>query len=224
MKSFISRVWVCLPASLMILGVGTARADIIFNSLDQTTNAGFYSISSNVTSPGPVASSFLTGASASTLTSVDVYLFDPSGASSGSFQISLFSNSGSNTPGTLLETLATPSDSILPNAGTFGSFTYSGLSTLLAPNTEYWIELSSTNSALGWEGTDNTSGIGVISQYTYDSGSFSNAIVPPGPNQMTVTTAPINSMVPEPSSIIFLGTAVFLVVRKRIFPGRSLDT
>jgi len=194
-----------LPVFLfsMTLGGGVARATVIFNSLDETTTAGFYPIAPGGGNGGPLGASFLTGASASTLSSVSVFLYDPSGATTGSFSISLFSNSGSNTPGTLLETLATPSDSILPGAGTFGAFTYSGLSYVLAANTEYWIELSGANSHLGWEGTSDTSGIGVSGQYFYDNGgSFSNSQT--GPQQMTINTSAF-AAVPEPSALFLCG-------------------
>jgi hypothetical protein len=219
MKGCILFVRALLPASLILMTVGgvAARADILFDSLDQTTNVGYYAI----TSSGPLGASFSTGASAYDLTSVAVYLFNPSGASGGAFQVSLYSNSGNNTPGTLLETLASPSDSILPNAGTFGEFTYSGLSYALAANTEYWTVLSSSNSVLGWEGTSNTSGVGVSTQFFYVQGhSFSNDSI--GPQQMTVNAAPVAATTPEPSSVILLFTmllALGCVLRKRTVSG-----
>lgn len=194
---------------LMLLGGGHACATVIFNSLDGTTNSGFYDIAPTPTGDGPLGASFLSGSSASTLTSVSVFLNNQAGTTSGSFSISLFNNSVMNTPGTLLETLASPSDSVLPS-GT-GTFTYSGLSYLLTPDTEYWIDLSG-NSALGWFGTDDTSGIGVSGEYLYvDGASYANDLI--GPQQMTITT----TATPEPSSrpVCALGLLASIAVSVR---------
>ena len=200
----------------LALGGASAQATVIFDSLDGTTSGGFYTIAPGGSTGGPLGASFLTGASASTFNSVSVFLINPSGATTGSFSISLFSNSGSNSPGTLLETLASPSDSILSSGEK--SFTYSGLSYMLAANTEYWIELSGANSTLGWLGTSNTTGIGVSGQYFYvNGGTFPNSSI--GPQQMTVDTTSIASA-PEPSMFFLfgvssLGAAVYAYRRGR---------
>jgi hypothetical protein len=224
-KSFLSVV-----VLFMAVGCGVARADVIFNSLDENTAAGYFPIGSDLPDFGSLGASFLTGASASTLTSVSVFLYECCQPLAGSFSISLFSNSASNNPGTLLETLATPPDSILPSI-TYGAFTYSGLSYLLDANTEYWIKLSSTSATMpgpGWVVTNN-GGIGVSGQYFYYDGGSNPGTFPNGQGncvgcyamQMTIDTTPV----PEPSLLFPCGfgllAGVTVIARRRV--GRIVD-
>jgi hypothetical protein len=76
-------------------------------------------------------------------------------------------------------------------------------SQLLAPNTRYWIGLSSTdNSVANWSWTVDTSGIGVSGEYFANvNGVFTNNN---GAYQMQIS----GDVVPEPATLVTLGTGM----------------
>lgn len=146
---------------------------------------------------GPVAASFETGSDVVLLSEVELGLYDPTPSDGGSVTVTLVADNG-NTPGVTLETLGTIADSSLAT-NTNGVVDLSGFTPIaLAPNTQYWIEVTATSNS-GAELTysfpaDN--GTGVASQYFYEQGD-SPAVNPnsDGPFLMnvTATTSPLET-------------------------------
>lgn len=170
-----------------------ARADELFNNLG---NAG---VSSDPTGSdwGPLADSFSTGSSPFDFTSLTVILSGT--ASTGSTTAYLLSDS-STTPGAILEEIGTISETGLSNTPTDFSLS---TSFILAPNTTYWIELTSADNNTLWQWTLDPSGVGTAGQSiaSFQGGDdwavFSEIN---GPYQMAVE----GKTVPEPSSLYLL--------------------
>ena len=187
-------------------------------SLTSVADAGFLTVYDNLP-PGvgtdgwlpigngsgfaPLADSFSSGPGG-TLSDVQVFL-EPLGAPTGQVTAYLLSDN-STSPGSTLYSIGTVLDSSVPNTimGTIVDF--SGLSYNLAAGTRYWIELADTSPAgagtsLGWNESGADRGTGVAGEYFYNS---LNGVLPSidGPFQMSVSL----SSVPEPSSVVLLGT------------------
>ena len=187
-----------------------ADAGIIYDNISASTGAtsgGSADISS--ASHGPLADSFSTGAGSSVLTDLKLLIAAATPTDGGSFVVLLLSDS-STSPGSVLTTLQTVSDSSLTT--TLGTVAFT-LSTpyLLAANTRYWIELSGSSTSGVWSFTATNVGIGVANEYNYYAGSVSaNSAFTP--YQMTVTT----SAVPEPSGLglCAIGIAALAIARR----------
>ncbi|MFZ0706389.1 MAG: choice-of-anchor R domain-containing protein [Candidatus Korobacteraceae bacterium] len=184
-----------LPLLLVLALSCTAGATIIFDNLGGSSNgvdtiAGF----------GPLSDSFSTGANGFSLTEVGLKMEDI-GTPTGSFTIELLADNNIN-PGNPIYTIATVQDSSLTNSLQDYFFTLSQ-SQLLAPNTRYWIGLSSTdNSVAYWSWTVDTSGVGVDGEYfANQNGVFTNNN---GAYQMQIS----GDVVPEPGTLLTMGTGM----------------
>jgi hypothetical protein len=189
---------------------GSARADELFNNLG---NVGF---SADPTGDewGPLADSFSTGSTPFDFTSLTVILSGT--ASTGSTTANLLSDS-SNTPGSILEEIGSISETGL--SGAPGLFNLS-TSFILAPDTTYWIELTSADNNTDWQWTLDPSGLGTAGQSiaNFQGGGdwavFSEAN---GPYQMEVAGTPI----PEPGSLYLLLSGLLAIgvagFRRRAF-------
>lgn len=168
--------------ALAVCSMPVQASTVLFNSLGGAIvgadSLGFY---------GPLGQSFSTGGTPITLTDVKVSLDTP--FVSDDPTVSLFSDNNTS-PGTLLSTLGSFTAS--PTAPTV--YDVSGLSVALAANTRYWIEVSSTNTGIGWDYTFDTSGTGVSGQYYYYNGGVS----PNLPYLMEVQGVTGMTSVPEP--------------------------
>jgi hypothetical protein len=194
---------------------GAARADELFDNLG---NAGF---SADPTGDdwGPLADSFSTGSSVFDFTSLTVTLTGT--ASTGSTTAFLLSDL-LNAPGLPLEEIGTISESGL--SGTPTQFTLP-TSFILAPNTTYWIELTSADNNTNWEYTQDPSGIGTAGQSLANFQESGNWVVfseANGPYQMAVSGS---SAVPEPSSLYLLMGGLLAIgligFRRRAFSRAS---
>jgi len=180
---------------LLLGGVGSAKADILYNNLPASSSGA-----DTVSSFGPLADSFSSGAGALNLSDVKLLLSgDPT--SGGSITVSLLSDS-STSPGSVLTTIGTLADSFLSSTPAVFDFP---TSFSLTANTRYWVELSSSNgSSALWSWSLDTSGVGVGSEFFANTtGVFTNT---DGPYQMEVITG--TSSVPEPATLALLGMGI----------------
>jgi PEP-CTERM motif len=208
-----------------VLTLGSAaNAGEIYNNLPPATST---QSSDPVASDGPSYNSFSTGSNASLLTDVKLLLTGTLGTPSH-FTVSLLSDS-SSTPGSLLSTLKTFSDSTLSTTSS-AVYDVSVASIRLAANTRYWIELSSTDpsapSIVAWDYATDATGVGVSGEYyaytpqgvlTVTANSDAS-----GPYQMSVTTAPV----PEPATLYQVlsafGVGVIAIARRRIVRDKDI--
>lgn len=177
----------------------TAHATPIYNNLASTSEGD-----DDVAGFGPLADSFSTGASAFSLESITVLLSgDP--ATGGAVTMNLLADSGS-TPGAVLTTIGTLSDSLL---GPLVSDFQFGLGSpfVLAPNTRYWVELTGSTTSALWAWSLDQAGTGVAGEFFSNSGgAFPNT---DGPYQMSVDGVPADAAaVPEPGALVLLGTGL----------------
>jgi hypothetical protein len=173
--------------------VGTTRADELFDNLGNV-GTGADPTGSDW---GPLADSFSTGSSAFDFNSLTVILSGT--ASTGSTTAYLLSDS-STSPGSVLEEIGTISESGLSNAPSLFSLS---TSFILAPNTTYWIELTSGDNNTDWQWTLDPSGVGTAGQSFANfegSGDWNVFSEVNGPYQMAVA----GKSVPEPSSVYLL--------------------
>ena len=189
-------------AALVSLAAGTANASyiILFDNLNNTLTTG----SLSVANAGPLAASFSTGASSVDLADVKLDLNMNQEPPTPYITVALFSDS-STSPGTQLTTIGTLSDG---NFGSPGVYDFPlSTSYLLAANTRYWIELSSsTNSSQNWDTASTATGTGVASEYYSVAGTVSaNNGASSTPFQMQVNADPATpSAAPAPASIWLL--------------------
>lgn len=195
----------CLFAALFVLAFAhVAKADDLYNNLSATSH-GTVPFGSTI---GPLADSFSTGASAFNFNSLTVALAGPI----QTVVTAVLLSDASNSPGALLEVIgilgqAVPSSTVLD--ATIGVPGTPVPSYTLAPNTRYWIEVTGGFGG-AWSFSLDT-GIGVAGEYSASQPNFSVGIdtwfvVPNsvGPFQMEVA----GTTVPEPSTIILLGTGL----------------
>jgi hypothetical protein len=187
-------------AILTFMCVSPGRANVLYDNLGDTPT-GADPIGSDW---GPLGNSFSTGASPFDFTSLTVLLDGT--ASSGTITAYLLADS-STSPGAVLETIGEIDESVITGSPT--QYTLDTSFTLSA-DTRYWIELTATDNAAGWDWSNDVSGPGVASQYysNYEKGDivrvFPNSPTGPyqGPYQMEVSGS--LAAVPEPRTISLL--------------------
>ena len=195
---------ICRAASMLVcavlLSAPHADGQTIFNNVNEQQ------IGLTASSTGWSAQSFISGVSPTTLDSVDIDLLPHAG--SGTFLVRLYSNTPSNNPGILIETLSGPSN---PEYGTF-HYTASGDS-ILAPNLPYWIVFSSTGGPYAVEAELSLLSIefGSTIGFKYSSDAGGNW----GAHDYSLGMRVMGTReVPEPSTYLLLSAAVILCKRK----------
>lgn len=176
--------------TLLISGAGQVRAQsTLFDNLSATSSG-----TDPIGSFGPLADSFSTGATAVNV--FDVKLLLNTSATTGSFTVSLLSDS-STSPGSVLAVLGTLPDSALTGSLAIYDFPFSPIS--LSASTRYWIQLSTSDgSSAQWSWSGDISGPGVSGEFFANAnGVFANTS---GPYQMQVLAA-----VPEPTTWALIG-------------------
>jgi hypothetical protein len=177
--------------------VAQATTTVIYNS---TGAAQFGSEAISSSAGGPLADEFLTGNAPSILSQTAIVFYVSPGAASGTISAGLYSNA--NGPATLLSTLGTVS--AIPTVG-FASYTTSDFTSSyqLAANTEYWIELSSSDTQWNWLYALNSTGVGVAGQDVYHQGDVDNT--PGSVFEMELSTTDVTSASPEPGTLALCG-------------------
>ena len=204
----------CLIATFFIFASGYAvRANALFNDLGSPLN-GF----GPVVSGFPYGNSFATGASPFELSSVTVALeqccYETPPPEDLTISAVLLSDS-SNAPGAVLETIGTLNEDTVSTPGPPSfpplDYTINGSPYALAPDTRYWIELTSNDTSqygyVEWGITYNVSGAGTAGQYySADDGD----IVLPDTDAALLIGVPgtIASSTPEPSTFAAVCTAI----------------
>ena len=152
---------------------------------------------------GPLAFSFTTGATDSTLADVKVNLWG-TGGGTGSVTVALYSNNPTGPqPASSLASIGTVNDTTIPAGNLLVDLPVSAMVPLTA-NTRYWIVLSTANnSVLGLNWSDTNSGTGVAAEFNiYDGKTYANstgpflgyvAANPPAPPPPTTSVAGVAS-------------------------------
>jgi len=165
----------------------TANATYLYNNIGVASGG---TASASTSDHGPLGNSFSTGPSPFTLNLVDVVVLADDPGDGGSFTVSLLSDSSIH-PGTTIST-DTFADSLLSTSLSTLSAPFSSIA--LAPDTRYWIELSTSTGSLEWAYAAANNGVGVANEYNFYAGSVS-------PNSsFTPYQMSIGSAVPEAST------------------------
>lgn len=191
--------------SLILSHVSIASAvDVVIYDNLGNLSAGSYTSNTSLWQ----AQKFKTGSQLYSLSSVTLSMFRTVGT--GEAKVQIYSNSGSNFPGSALYTLTSPgSYSDDPNL-TPTTFTAAAPGFNLAANSDYWVVLKSADgaTAFNWSLTDDDSGTG--NGFTTDWAVLDPNLQPDwyggdtSPFQMRVILQPV----PEPSSVILTGLGV----------------
>ena len=189
---------VSLLVAVAVLCTGSARADVIFNTLpagnqyDTTANGG-----------NGLAQSFTTTATASTITSAVLKLSNNYPQPPGNYSVSIWgSDAVSHAPTTQVASIYSGTMSNLSNSLT--EVTYSGLNIALTPLTQYWMVVLTdpAGGGIGWAASAYSVGnLGNTSQYyssyTHATSSWATPLSSAtGPRIMEIT-ATASAPVPE---------------------------
>jgi len=188
-------------ALLGALSAAPVRAGVVFDSLPPLSSTTAQDL---LALEVYAAQSFSTGPGGQVLSGLKLVLGTLNVNSTGSFNVALYSDSGSNTPGSLLNS-AVLADSIVTSTTPATYTIFSGYGPVLSPNSRYWIRLSNNSSSQVSWGYSNAVGssIGASGEYySYQIGSTvtNGTTAADGPYQMQVTTA-----VPEPGTMVLAG-------------------
>ncbi len=191
--------------AIVSLSANVARAttSLIYNCVGALDQSGSYEISSSYAG-GPLAAEFLSGNAPSTISYMEIFLYAPAATSSGTINVSLLSNS--NGPGTLLSTIGSISGVAATPSASYPTQVFAS-SYQLAANTEYWIELSSTDTEWNWEYSNQpiAGGVGVAGQDTYWNGNVIYNQAWAYDMENFTTTVDATSASPEPATLALCG-------------------
>jgi hypothetical protein len=187
-----------------LAGVSAAQAAPLYDNL---SNSSGFSDPIDTAVFGPLANSFSTLGMSYAFSDIRL-LLQKSGESPGTFvTVNLLSDSGTTAPGSLLSLLGTIDDSNITSSP--GVISLSFAPVLLAANTRYWIELTTSPGAGGaWLYALDDSGTGVAGEF------FSNqqGMVFPntqGPYVMAINGTNAGTVAaPEPMTLSLFGAGM----------------
>jgi hypothetical protein len=184
----------------------TAHAEDLYNNLNDLNTTNYLGILDYAV----LGDSFSTGNSPFYLTQVELALKSFGKNTSGTTTVELFSNQSttltqsdisngysSDSPLSYLATLGSIANNSITNAQTLYTFAPSS-NYLLAANTRYWIEVTSTGHSAFWSYSGNSNP--TDESYLYQSQSFTNAS---GPFIMSVSGSPVSE--PAIDSLLVIG-------------------
>ena len=228
-RTFFSLQFLVFVLQMSFCGVSSATTTY-FSNLGQTPDGFAYAQYGGQIDVN--ASDFLTGTSATTITSATLSFSNWDDIAHVMTPKIFTDNSG--LPGTLVGTFSTfniTPDALGPGAGTFHNFTVSSAGINLAANTKYWMEVSVDNATdlpypVMWNTTASNTmdGGSTFSEVTATKLKYSNT---GGSSWIEPTANTANAMfslsgnlaaAPEPSRalLLFVGAGVMLLRRRRI--------
>jgi hypothetical protein len=159
---------------------------------------------------GPLYDSFSTGSNSGLLSALTL-LLQGDNTSAGFVSVGLYADSGSTTPGALVNNLATIPDARLASGGGQVDVPLT-VEPELEPLTRYWIGLTGPDSTGEWLFTLGFSGTGVAGEY-YQNVFGTFPVDPSGGYQMDVELTPSA----EPSTMLLAACsfAVLTLLRRR---------
>ena len=178
---------ITLLACLFFLA-GAAGATVLYDNLGATPAYPY-----PLADFGPLLfNSFSTGAGGFNLSQVDLLVAGSDSPGAGSFSVGLYSDA-STSPGSLLTTIGTVSDSALTSTPSVATFNLPSPYSLAA-GTRYWVGLASADSVAAWM-YSYEGGVGVAGEYW---GSTADGVVAnyvggfsTGPYEMRVSHTPL---------------------------------
>ena len=206
MDPFSKSALAALAALALLAKAPAARADVIYDAIGTDTSGQAFT---TIQVTGPVAESFSTGRRTFVFTDLKLLLGVATPPDHKTISVDLLSDNA-NAPGTVISHLATIQDSKLSSWAEPSIYNVHVPSIDLAPQTRYWIQLSSPKGSTAvWAYTQDMSGKGVGGEY--DAYSVAQLVCPnpesgTGAYQMAVQGDP--PPIPEPTSLALLGVAV----------------
>lgn len=199
-------IWLLATLSLFA-SAHSAKADVLFNNLGATVCC-----ESPIASGTPYGDSFSTSTSAFDFNSLTVTLYADHGVPPAGLTITaLLLSDSSTSPGSVLETIGSVDEDTLPSM-VHVQYTFSPSPYLLAPDTRYWIELTSNDTTgslawVQWDSSADLSGtIGTSGEYWSANEGASTSVFADGTNGGPLLMEVAN--VPEPASLAMFAAAL----------------
>jgi hypothetical protein len=206
--------------ALLVMLAGLAAPQSRASALTLFDNTSFVTGGDGLISQvNPIGDSFSTGDVAVDLTDFGAVL-SLQGTATGSTTFSLYSDN-SETPGTLIATVGTITDTSLTSSS--ADYLFSGLDIALAADTRYWILATATGNAAWWSAADG-SGTGTSNEFL-----AANQIFPDGDgplNMSVIGETESGSETPEPGTLALTGAGLAFAVawRARSIKPRSAES
>jgi len=183
-----------------IAPVTASAYTVFYDNIGAATNG-----TDNAASFGPLYDSFSTGATAPTITQLDLLLTGASG-DGDTFQVQILTDGGGPGLGTVLYASGHIGDNVL--SATPNDLNLSFAPVVLSASNRYWVELiGDDGSSVAWAWSFDVSGTGVANEsFANANGTHPNN--PDGPYQMRVTDEPAVSAAPLPAALPLFTTGL----------------
>jgi len=198
----------CL-AGVLVAGAAASQAQYL---VDQGPSTGTYSGGWEDLTGAQIFATPITLTQTSVATGYNFYGVESVGPAT--YTLVLYADSGSNSPGTALETMGALVASSFSLWGDQGSeplyeAQFTGLDINLTGGTKYWMSISGNASDAGVATTLPTAGGGDCAYQSNPSGAWNDY----APNNVTYQL--LGSPAPEPMSMLVLGAGAAALLRKR---------
>jgi hypothetical protein len=152
----------------LILPREPLHAEILFSNVSAASSGSDTVADVADAGDGPLAQSFSTGASALDLADLDLELAATNPGDAGTLLITVVQDDGTSPGSTVVANVGTVADSALSATPTIYDFELA-TAVPLAAGTRYWVEVTATSSSAEWSWSDDVSGTGVASEFTYNN-------------------------------------------------------